>query len=123
MPSTTAHGYPYPVGTDRVTDGDNAIQALAERIDTTLGAIASGVANVTFPGAVPGSTITVVTLPAGRFTAPPGVHATKNSGQAARAVPYASGSTNTTISLGAYDPGGNPAAGVIVPVAWIAIQV
>lgn len=33
MPAATTKGYPYPVGTDRVMDGDNAIQALAEAID------------------------------------------------------------------------------------------
>lgn len=31
--ANTIHGLPYPVGTDRVMDGDNAIQALAEAID------------------------------------------------------------------------------------------
>lgn len=34
MATQTAHGFPYPVGTDRVMDGDNAMQALAEKIDT-----------------------------------------------------------------------------------------
>lgn len=33
MGGTTTNGLPYPVGTDRVMDGDNAIQALAEAID------------------------------------------------------------------------------------------
>lgn len=36
MPSTTTKGYPFPVGTDRVMDGDNAIQALAEAVDADL---------------------------------------------------------------------------------------
>lgn len=36
MGDTTEHGLPYPVGTDRVMDGDNAIQALAEAIDTAM---------------------------------------------------------------------------------------
>jgi hypothetical protein len=36
MGDTTAHGLPYPVGTDRVMDGDNAMQALAEAVDTAL---------------------------------------------------------------------------------------
>lgn len=31
--ATTAGGLPYPVGTDRVVDGDNAIRALAEALD------------------------------------------------------------------------------------------
>lgn len=41
---TTTHGYPYPEGTDRVADGDDAIQALAEAIDLHLaGRLAFGV--------------------------------------------------------------------------------
>lgn len=32
--ANTTHGFPYPIGTDRVMDGDNAIQALAEKVDT-----------------------------------------------------------------------------------------
>lgn len=31
--ATTGKGYPYPVGTDRVMDGDDAIKALAEAVD------------------------------------------------------------------------------------------
>lgn len=34
MPGTTTNGLPYPVGTDRVMDGDNAMQSLAEAVDT-----------------------------------------------------------------------------------------
>jgi hypothetical protein len=33
MGDTTTNGYPFPVGTDRVMDGDNAIEALAEAVD------------------------------------------------------------------------------------------
>lgn len=33
MPANTTHGLPYPLGTDRVMDGDNAIKALAEAVD------------------------------------------------------------------------------------------
>lgn len=31
--TTSPLGFPYPTGTDRVMDGDNAIQALAEAVD------------------------------------------------------------------------------------------
>lgn len=34
---TPFYAFPYPVGTDRVMDGDNAIQALAEKVEQTLG--------------------------------------------------------------------------------------
>lgn len=37
MPSNTPNGLPYPVGTDRVADGDNAIRALAEAVDPFAG--------------------------------------------------------------------------------------
>jgi len=33
MGSTTTKGYPYPVGTDRVMDGDDAIAALAQAVE------------------------------------------------------------------------------------------
>jgi hypothetical protein len=34
--TTPAHALPYPTGSDRVTDGDNAIQALAVKLDAEL---------------------------------------------------------------------------------------
>lgn len=38
MPANTPiFGFPYPVGTDRVADGDDAIKALAERVEGILG--------------------------------------------------------------------------------------
>jgi len=34
---TPFYAFPYPIGTDRVMDGDNAIQALAEKVESVLG--------------------------------------------------------------------------------------
>lgn len=34
--ATTANGLPYPVGTDHVIDGDDAIKALAEKLDLLM---------------------------------------------------------------------------------------
>jgi hypothetical protein len=42
MPGNTTYGYPYPVGTDRVADGDDAIKALADAVQAKLGVIKSG---------------------------------------------------------------------------------
>lgn len=36
---TVPLGFPYPTGTDRVADGDNAIQALAEAVDDSIAGI------------------------------------------------------------------------------------
>lgn len=70
MGSTTTKGYPFPVGTDRVMDGDDAIKALAEKVDTQLGSTASGATNVTTTAADVAAT-TAVTFPVGRFAVPP----------------------------------------------------
>jgi hypothetical protein len=40
MGSNTPNGLPYPVGTDRVMDGDDAIKALALALDTGSGWVA-----------------------------------------------------------------------------------
>jgi hypothetical protein len=62
MGSTTANGLPYPVGTDRVMDGDNAIQALAEAIDAAaLFAGNTGVLTAAAAGFTPASGITGLT--------------------------------------------------------------
>jgi hypothetical protein len=47
MGSQTVHGIPYPVGSDRVMDGDNAIQALAESVDVLFFQTANGPGNDT----------------------------------------------------------------------------
>lgn len=58
MGSTTTHGLPYPVGTDRVMDGDNAMQALAEAVDAHL--YGGGSAPAGAPGLWQDATGTVV---------------------------------------------------------------
>lgn len=49
---STIRGLPYPLGTDRVVDGDNAIQALATAIDTRPMVVCNGSGNATTGGAV-----------------------------------------------------------------------
>jgi hypothetical protein len=39
MPTTPGYGWPYPAGTDRVMDGDNAIGALGQAIENSLKAL------------------------------------------------------------------------------------
>ena len=80
MGSVTSLGYPYPIGTDRVMDGDNAIQALAERINSHVGVLASGVVPVTIATAGTVGTA-AVTFPVGRFTVAPNVTVTPQTGQ------------------------------------------
>lgn len=65
----TPGGFPYPVGTDRVMDGDDAIKALAEALDPrTVKAIATGSITVATTG-TPATGSVTVTFPVGRFSA------------------------------------------------------
>lgn len=80
MPANTPNGLPYPLGTDRVMDGDDAIKALAQKVDDNVKAgIASGVVNPTMAGGLDGPGL-VVTLPVGRFTVAPNVVACVSAG-------------------------------------------
>lgn len=88
----TAKGYPYPEGTDRVMDGDDAIHALADAVDVKLGVAAAGSVTVAINAAASGTA--AVTFPAGRFTAPPAVTATVNAGS----VSYIAGIGSLTAS-------------------------
>lgn len=72
---TPTYGWPYPTGTDKVVDGDNAIEALARAIETRLVTVDNKytiAANSVFFGdsAVP---FQDVLFPPGRFIAPPTV--------------------------------------------------
>lgn len=73
MPATTPHGLPYPLGTDRVADGDDAIHNLATALDRVAGT-AAGTSGIPISAASLGSV--AVTLPAGRFLAAPAITAT-----------------------------------------------
>jgi hypothetical protein len=68
MPANTARGYPYPLNTDPVTNGDDTIKALAEAVNNQLGAIACGGVSITSTGTNPSNGSTAVTFPVGRFT-------------------------------------------------------
>jgi len=53
MPGNTPLGIPYPLGSDRVSDGDNAIESLARWLDSS---IAFGACYTLTPGAGMGAT-------------------------------------------------------------------
>lgn len=62
--ASTPNGLPYPVGTDRVMDGDDAIRNLAT-------ALRIYTATVTVTLTATPTAAVVVTFPVGLFTAPP----------------------------------------------------
>lgn len=118
MTANTAKGYPYPQGTDRVMDGDNAIQALAEAVDTKLGVMAGGTVSVTI---VTGNTSVgaAVTFPVGRFTVAPLMLASPTGTQLAN---NAGASATAITTTGATVYGGRTTAGGLT-VAWLAFQI
>lgn len=96
MPGTTTpNGYPYPESTDRVTDGADAIQALAEKIQTQLGAMHSGRVLVSIAAASLGTS--TVTMPVGRFSETPNVAAGAENTQYFAGI--TGSSTKTAITL------------------------
>jgi hypothetical protein len=115
--ANTPKGYPYPVGTDRVADGDNVIQALAEKVDGSLGLAAGGLVTIT-PSGAGAATPIAVTFPAGRFTVAPWMVSNMSAGSNTDRQTGVTGVTTTgaTITL-------TSATAAAVPVYWIALQV
>jgi hypothetical protein len=120
MPANTAKGYPYPLGTDRVMDGDDSIKALAEAVDVHLGRAASGVATTPVSSALNAPVTVAVTFPVGRFSAPPQVNVTAVGANPAWSTGIAATATTGGVTLTAAKVyGGNAAASL----AWVAVQV
>lgn len=120
MPATTTKGYPYPVGTDRVMDGDDSIKNLATEVDTHLGRVASGSVMVSLPTAGVAGSI-AVTFPVGRFTVAPQIATALASGNAGYMGGTATGVTGITTSgcvISAVRSGSNTSMGV----SWVANQ-
>lgn len=98
MPANTAKGYPYPLGTDRVMDGDDAIKNLATAVDTKLPArtyVTDGV--VAISNAIAANVS--ITFPAGRFTVAPRVSV--NVVGTSVYMPYVNTVAATNVNLGA----------------------
>jgi hypothetical protein len=74
MPGSTPLGIPYPVGSDRVADGDNAIESLARWVDSS---ITWGFVTLS-GGAGPGVGGSMWFTTCGSFAGSPGVSGTAN---------------------------------------------
>lgn len=119
MPANTPRGYPYPLGTDRVMDGDDSIRALAEAVDTKLGVIASGAVTVTVTNSVSG--FAAVVFPAGMFTVPPKVIPGNNGGSGSSAyLMTVSGITAAGCNINAIHRDGTSSSATVAAV-WIAV--
>lgn len=118
MSGTTTRGLPYPTGTDRVADGDNAIQSLAEAVDTSLMGRQSGTVSIAVSG-TPGTGSQAITFTAGRFTAAPVVVACTNSSLWLAAVSAAPTTSGCTLSVRRVDGAAGTGS---LPVYWVAVQ-
>jgi hypothetical protein len=114
MSGSTPNGYPYPDDSDPVAQGAQAIKALATKVDTQLRASAAGTASISVSNAALGSV--AVTLPAGRFTAPPRVAVTSGNSAFFGSV-SAQSATSFNASVRVWN---NVATTATVPVDWIA---
>lgn len=70
--AATAKGFPYPAPTDAFADGDLAIKALAEFLDTNnVKAIHAGTAVAAIPNGGTGANAPAIVFPAGKFSVAP----------------------------------------------------
>ena len=92
--AATNLGYPYPVGTDPTSQGDDAIKALAEASDTKAGISAGGKGTVVVSSINNPFTLSV-TFPAGRFAVAPSVVVGGNASNPER---FSSSVNNVTAS-------------------------
>lgn len=116
--ATTAHGYPYPLGTDRVMDGDDVIHSLADKVDTNLGyGMFSGQVSLTI-NALNTPVSVAVTFPVGRFTVAPNVAVGLNTGAPNTNMGSMSGTSATGVTIWAVRTGGTvPVSQVVYYVA------
>jgi hypothetical protein len=122
MPANTPKGYTYPIGTDRVMDGDDAIKTLAEQIDTYIGKWAAGQVQVPVSaGTALGST--AVTFPVGRFTVAPWVTGTYNGTNISWGIINISAITTSGCTVGvSHRDGTNSGTSTSFGVSWHAVQ-
>lgn len=126
MGNTNRAGLPYPEGTDYLIQGDDAMRALAERLDGSISgpvsvpfAIAAGKVLCDFANA-PSSDV-VVTFPVGRFTVAPMVYATCTAGTL-NYIANAYGATPAQCHVVAFHKAGTSTSTQDVAVDWIAVQ-
>lgn len=119
MGSTTVDGLPYPVGTDRVMDGDDAMKALAEALTGRSARVATGSGSIT--GAANVVRALAITFPVGRFTAPPVVIVAIRGGVATGTPPF-SAWTGAAVTTSGATLNGSASTTNPIPVDWIAVQ-
>lgn len=118
MPANTPKGYPYPLGTDRLADGDDAIHALATAVDTMIGVGAAGSVSVTTPAS--GAGTAAVTFPVGRFASAPFVALTLVSTGATQGN---GNLTATGIGTAGFTANYNRGAASTFTVHWLALSI
>lgn len=119
--ATTPKGFPYPLGTDRVMDGDDVIHSLATAVDVKSGLVAGG--NVVIPITAVNTLATVaVTFPVGLFTANPIVVCTQTGAGSAATVPVRFFSANAATPSGVTIAGVNTGSAATFNVNWVAQQ-
>lgn len=118
MPNNTPKGWPYPIGTDRVADGDDAMRAIAEKADAVVPmAQAAGFVAVNVAASVQGTA--AVTFPVGRFTQSPIVVVSCSSHSTYLAAGTSAAVGGFTAAVRQVDA---TAATVTVTVMWHAVQ-
>jgi hypothetical protein len=117
MPGITAAGIPYPLPSEPIADGANAIKAIA---DILPGKMLAGSLQITIATAGTNTSGTPVTYPAGYFTATPKVYIVPVNGPNSGATDYvfiwSSGG-----SVNGFTPNAKRSQSGTITVNWLAI--
>lgn len=114
---------PYPDGTERVMDGDNAMGAIATKVDG-LGlayAMAVGSSNIVAPGGAASAAVSV-TFPVGRFTQPPIVIANVALGTINYVTNVGTPTTSGFTATIFHNTAGTNVGANTYPIHWHAVQ-
>ena len=120
--ANTPNGFPYPAPTDPVSQGADAIRALAEALDPRAPIQAMGFINISVTTS---SATAAVTFPAGRFAVAPYVWTNlfTGAGGTQRLVARCWAATPTGASLGLWTGDGTATSASNLPVQWLAVAV
>jgi hypothetical protein len=118
MPANTPNGLPYPLGTDPLAQGDDAIHALATELDKRVPYRLAGGQGVAVGIVANGAFVNVnVVYPVGLFTTAPNVHWNTGSNRLNGAL-LANTKDGCTIQLANF----SGAASVATTLTWTALQ-
>ena len=118
MPAQTSNGLPYPLGADPISQGDDAIKALADELNKRVPYRLAGGSGVAVGGVLAGNNLNInIVYPVGLFTQPPVILAITGSNRLGLAV-LANTKDGATLQVANF----TTATAAATTLSWLAMQ-